>query len=115
MNGGSFDMRRVMELAREFQERLVRVKEELKRRRVEADSGAGMVRVAANGLGEIIEVKIDPSLSGERDVPMLEDLVRAAVNEAIRRAKEVADEEHRKLTGGIAMPFDISGLGGPAQ
>lgn len=108
----ALDPSKIMEIAHDFQKRLAMMKEELGKKRVEADAGAGMVRVTANGLGEIIEVKIDPMAAGGGDVPMLEDLVKAAVNEALRRSKELAGEEQRKLTGGIALPFDISGLGG---
>lgn len=106
------DPKQIMEMARDFQRRIARMKEELARRRVEADAGAGMVRVVANGLGEVLEVKIDPAAAEGGDVPMLEDLVKAAVNEAMRRAKAIADEEQRKLTGGIPLPMDLSGLGG---
>jgi len=106
------DPKQILEMARDFQRRIAQMKADLGRMRVEADAGAGMVRVVANGLGEVLEVKIDPSAAGEGDVSMLEDLVKAAVNEVLRRAKSLAEEEQRKLTGGISLPMNLSGLGG---
>jgi len=108
----TIDPRKLLEMAREFQGRVARMKSELGRRRVEADAGAGMVRVVANGLGEVLEVRIDRIAAESGDVPMLEDLVRAAVNEALRRAKVVTEEEQRKLAGGIPIPIDLTKLDG---
>ena len=90
--------------AQEMQKRLSALQEEMQQRTVEATAGGGMVTVVANGKNEILSVKIDPEVVNRDDVEMLEDLVRAAVNEAVRRAHEMMAEEMSKITGGIRIP-----------
>jgi DNA-binding YbaB/EbfC family protein len=90
--------------AQEIQARLAEVQAELAKKRVDASAGGGMVTVVADGQQNIIEVKIDPEVVDPNDVEMLQDLVVAAVNEARRKAQEVAAEEMRKLTGGLSIP-----------
>lgn len=76
-----------------------RVQEKLQALRVTASSGGNMVTVVCNGYGDIIEIRIDPEVLREPDAEVLEDLVRAAVNEAHRRAREQAGEELQSLVG----------------
>lgn len=90
--------------AQEIQARLTEVQAELAKKRVDASAGGGMVTVVADGQQNIIKVKIDPEVVDPNDVEMLQDLVVAAVNEARRKAQEVAAEEMRKLTGGLSIP-----------
>ncbi len=73
---------------------------------VEATAGGGMVTVQANGAGEIISVKIDKEVVNPDDVEMLEDLVLAAVNEALKRAHELAQSEMAK----VSLPFNLPGM-----
>lgn len=94
----------IMKQAQKLQEQIAKLQEELADRTVEASSGGGMVTVVANGKQEIVSVKIDPEVVSKDDVEMLEDLVLTAVNEAKRRAEEMAKEELGKLTGGIVPP-----------
>jgi hypothetical protein len=94
----------IMKQAQKLQEQIVKLQEELADRTVEASSGGGMVIVVANGKQEIISVKIDPEVVSKEDVQMLEDLVLTAVNEAKRRAEELAKDELGKITGGIVPP-----------
>ena len=82
---GGFDLNQLMKQAQEMQDKLQR---EMKDIRVEATSGGGMVKVAASGSKELLEVKIDPELLKDADVEMLQDMVLAAVNEAMRKVDE---------------------------
>ncbi|MGH7830257.1 MAG: YbaB/EbfC family nucleoid-associated protein, partial [Candidatus Binatia bacterium] len=71
---------------------------------VEASSGGGMVRVVVNGQFTILSIKIDPEVVNSNDTGMLEDLIMAAVNEGLRRAREMVSEEMSKVTGGLKIP-----------
>lgn len=93
-----------MKEAQKMQAKLAKMQEELKQRIVEATSGGGMVRVSCNGQQEIVSISIDPGLLEEKDVEMLQDLVLVAVNEALRRSREMAQEELAKITGGLNIP-----------
>lgn len=97
-----------MRQAQKLQQEMARVQEEVKSRTVEATAGGGMVTVVANGAGEIVSVKIEKDVVNPDDVEMLEDLIVAATNEALRRAQEMMQAEMAKLTGGLQLP----GLGG---
>ncbi|KPJ58968.1 MAG: hypothetical protein AMJ46_13175 [Latescibacteria bacterium DG_63] len=94
----------IMKQAQKLQEQIAKLQEELVDKTVEASSGGGMVTVVANGRQEIVSVKIDPEVVSQDDVEMLEDLILTAVNEAKRRAEELAKTELGKLTGGIVPP-----------
>jgi len=94
----------IMKQAQKVQERIAEVQRDLINKKVEASSGGGMVTVTANGRQEILSVKIDPSVVNMQDVEMLEDLVLAAVNEALRKSQEIITEEMSKVTGGIKIP-----------
>lgn len=94
----------LMKQAQKMKERMAELQEELSKRTIEATAGGGMVKVVANGKQEIISIKIEPEVVKSGDVEMLEDLIIAGVNEAIRRVQEMAKEEMSKLTGGINIP-----------
>ena len=94
----------IMKQAQKLQEQIAKLQEELADRTVEASSGGGMVTVVANGRQEIVSIKIDPEVVSKDDVEMLEDLILTAVNEAKRRAEEMAKDELGKLTGGMVPP-----------
>ena len=94
----------LMKEAQKMQAKIAKMQEELKEKTVEASSGGGMVKVVCNGQQEIIDIEIEPELLEEKDVEMLQDLVLAAVNEALRRSREIADEEMGKITGGLNLP-----------
>ena len=87
-----------------MQAKMAKMQEELKTKQIEASSGGGMVKVTSNGQQEIFEIKIEPSLLEENDIEMLQDLVLAAVNEALNRSREMAQEEMAKITGGLNIP-----------
>ena len=94
----------IMKQAQKVQERIAEVQRDLVNKKVEASSGGGMVTVTANGRQEILSIKIDPSVVSMQDVEMLEDLVLAAVNEALRKSQEIITEEMSKVTGGLKIP-----------
>ncbi len=94
----------IMKQAQKVQERIAEVQRDLINKKVEASSGGGMVTVTANGRQEILSIKIDPSVVNMQDVDVLEDLVLAAVNEALRKSQEIITEEMSKVTGGIKIP-----------
>ncbi|NOX20737.1 MAG: YbaB/EbfC family nucleoid-associated protein [Nitrospirae bacterium] len=98
----------LMRQAQKIQAEMARIQEEAKNKTVEASSGGGMVTVTANGAGEIVSIKIDPEVINPDDKEMLEDMIMAACNEALRRAQEMVQEEMSRLTGGLQIP----GLGG---
>jgi hypothetical protein len=93
-----------MKQAQKMQEQMARVQEELANKTVEATAGGGMVTVTANGKQEILAVNISPEVINPQDSAMLEDLVTAAVNEALRSSRELLQEEMTKITGGLRIP-----------
>jgi len=101
---GMPNMGSLMKTAQKLQEKMTKLQEELGEKTVETSSGGGMVTVVANGKQEIVSIKIDPEVVDASDVEMLEDLVLAAVNDALYQAKQMVTEEMSKLTGGVKIP-----------
>src|SRR3990172_11962963 len=104
MSDNAPDLKEILSQARDLQAKLKKVQEEAGAKTVRAESGAGMVAVVANLRGEIVEVKIVKSLFETDDLSMLQDLVRAAVNEALRQAREGMQHEISDAAGGIILP-----------
>ena len=96
--------RNIMRQAQELQARLAKAQEELAQAKVEASSGGGAVTVTANGQQQILSVKISPEAINPDDVEMLEDLVLAAVSEALTKSQEMATKHMGKITGGLNIP-----------
>ena len=94
----------LMKQAQEMGGRMQEVNAKLKNERVTASAGGGMVQVEMNGLGQVIKLTIEPELVEKNEREMLEDLIPAAVNEAIQRAKQLHVEEMKSLTQGIDIP-----------
>jgi nucleoid-associated protein EbfC len=94
----------IMKQAQQMQERVKKLQEEAALKTVEAASGGGMVTVVANGRQEVLSIKIDPSVVDPKDVEMLQDLVAAAVNEALRKSQDLMKEEMARLTSGMGLP-----------
>jgi DNA-binding YbaB/EbfC family protein len=101
------DFFKIMQQAQQMQGKLQQMQEELQHRTVNGSAGGGMVTVEADGRGQVKRVKIDPSLAGQTDMELLEDLVVVAVNDAQKKATELAQEEMAKLTGGMNLPFKL--------
>jgi len=96
--------RNLMRQAQELQAKLAKAQEELAEAIIEASSGGGAVTVTVNGQQQILSVKISPEAIDPGDVEMLEDLVLAAVNEALTKSQELAAKRMGKLTGGLNIP-----------
>jgi DNA-binding YbaB/EbfC family protein len=94
----------LMKQAQEMGEKMKELTETLKTKRVTGSAGAGLVEVDANGVGEILAVRIDPDLFAKQDREFLEDLIPAAVNAAQDKAKALYAEEMNSLTGGLNLP-----------
>jgi DNA-binding YbaB/EbfC family protein len=101
------DFMKMLQQAQQMQGRLQEIQDELEKMTVTAASGGGMVTVTADGKGQIRKVQIDPAVVDPADVEMLEDLVLVAITEVQKKAAEAAQEEMRKLTGGLALPFKL--------
>ena len=93
----------LMQQAQKMQENMKRLQEELAQLEVEGQAGAGMVKVVMTCKNQVRRVSIDPSLVGE-DRDMLEDLVAAAFNDAVRRAEELTQQKMSSVTAGMPMP-----------
>ena len=94
----------IMKEAQKLQEQMARMQDEIGKREVEATAGGGMVTVKANGKQELLSIKIDPEVINKDDAQMLEDLVLAACNEALRKSRDLVQQELGKLTGGLKIP-----------
>ena len=94
----------IMKEAQKLQQQMAAMQEEIGKRKVAATAGGGMVTVEVNGKQEILSIKIDPEVINKDDAQMLEDLVLAATNEALRKSRELVQQELGKLTGGLKIP-----------
>lgn len=101
---GMGNMQKMMKQVQKMQADMARLQEELATREIEATAGGGMVNVVANGKQEVVSIKINPEAVDPEDVEMLEDLVLAAVNEALRNSQEMVAGEMNKITGGMKIP-----------
>lgn len=99
----------IVKQAQAFQEQMAKVQEEAASKTVEGSAGGGMVTVTANGALQVVSVRIDPEVLKSGDAEMLQDLLMAATNDALRKAREMMTEEMKKLTGGMQLP-NIPGL-----
>ena len=102
--GGMGNMTQMIKQAQKMQEQMAKMQEELEDKKFEASSGGGAVKVCVNGKKEVIEIKLAPEVVDADDIEMLEDLVTAAVNEALRTAEKASESEMSKLTGGLNIP-----------
>ena len=94
----------LMKQAQQMQEQVKKLQAEAANKTVEASSGGGMVTVVANGRQEVLSIKIDKSVVDPGDVEMLQDLVAAAVNEALRKSQELMKDEMGRMTSGMGLP-----------
>ena|SRR3990167_7350696 len=96
-------MNQIMKQAQELQKKLAKQQEALASKEFEATSGGGMVTAKVNGKGELLSVKLDPEVVTKDDVEMLEDLVVAAVNEALKRVHEATQDEMAGMMGNLGL------------
>ena len=97
-------MGNMMKQAQKLQSQMMKLQEELADKTVESSSGGGMVTVVANGRQQIVSIQIEDEVVDPDDVEMLQDLVLAAVNDALTKAQEMVSSEMGKLTGGLNIP-----------
>ncbi len=105
-----FNMQKMLKQVQKMQEEMARVQDDLARERVEATAGGGVVRAVASGRGDLVSISIDPSVVDPQDVSLLEDLIIAATGEALRKARDLAAERMKAVTGGLQIP-GLPGLG----
>lgn len=98
------NMQQMMEQARKMQEQLAAAQETIAQSTVDASAGGGMVKVTVSGDMQVTSLKIDPEAIDPEDVEMLEDMVMAAVNEALRGVGELANRQMGAVTGGLNIP-----------
>lgn len=98
------DLSGLFQQAKEMHDNMAKLQSEAAAIEVEGQSGGGLVRVKANGAMDLLRIDIDPSLMSSGDKEMLEDLICAAVNDALRKSRQTLEEEMRKLTGGLNIP-----------
>jgi DNA-binding YbaB/EbfC family protein len=101
MRGG---MNELLRQAQVMQNKIAKLQEELATRTVTANSGGGMVTVTANGKQEIVSIKIEKQVIDPNEAEMLEDLVVAAVNSAVKASQDMVNQEMSKVTGGMGIP-----------
>jgi DNA-binding YbaB/EbfC family protein len=94
----------LMKQAQKMQQEMGRIQQELKNRVVEGAAGGGAVRVQANGQQEIVSVKIDPEVLDPEDVEIVQEMVQEASNEALKKARQMAQEAMGKVAGGMGLP-----------
>lgn len=103
------NMNKMMKQIQKMQQQMEEMQKEVERKTVEATAGGGVVRATVSGGLELVELEIDPDVVDAEDADMLRDLIIAAVNEGMRSAQEMVQEEMGKITGGLNLP-NIPGL-----
>ncbi len=98
------NMNNMMKQAQKLQKKMLQAQEELALKTVEASAGGGMVKVVANGGQKIESIILEKEVVDPEDVEMLQDLVLAAVNDALKKSQEMVSAEMNKLTGGLNIP-----------
>lgn len=102
--GGGGNMKNLMKQASQMKEKMEKLQAEAGEKTLEATSGGGMVTVAAKAKGEIISIKIEPEIVQDNDIEMLQDLITAAVNEALNRGQDIMKDEVAKAAGSMGLP-----------
>lgn len=98
------NMGQLMKQAQQFQNKIAKLQDELGEQTVEASAGGGMVSAMVNGRQELLSITIDPEVIDPEDVEMLQDLIIAAVNDALSKAKNMVNDEMAKVTKGLNIP-----------
>ena len=98
------DLSSIMQQAKIMQEKMAQIQQDLARKTITGRAGGGMVEVTVNGQGEVLAVTVEPVVIDPKEAGMLQDLIVAATNDALRKAKELSKEELGRLTGGMNLP-----------
>lgn len=104
MKLGGGGMKNLLKQANKMKEQMEKLQQEAGEKTVEASSGGGMVTVVAKAKGEVVSITIEPSIIQDDDLEMLQDLITAAVNEALNRGQDMMKDEVSKLAGGMGLP-----------
>jgi hypothetical protein len=102
--GGGANMNQMIKQAKKMQEQMAKMQAELQERIVEASAGGGAITAKVNGRQEVLEIKIKPEVVDPEDVEMLEDLILAVINDAIKQSQDMVSGEMSKITGGLNIP-----------
>jgi hypothetical protein len=97
-------MGNMMKEAQKLQTRMLKMQEELAEKTVESTVGGGMIKVVANGRNQVVSIRIEKEVVNPEDVEMLQDLILAAVNDALSKSQEMVAAQMSKLTGGLSLP-----------
>ena len=97
-------MANMMKQAQKLQAQMLKLQEEMAEKTVETTSGGGMVKVVANGRQKVVSIQIEKEVVDPEDVEMLQDLILAAINDALSKSQEMVTAEMSKLTGGMNIP-----------
>ncbi len=98
------NMKNMMKQAQQLQTKMAKMQEEMAEKTIEASAGGGMVKVVANGKQEVVSIHIEKEVVDPEDVDMLQDLILAAINEALVQSQKMVSDEMAKLTGGMNIP-----------
>lgn len=98
------DLNSIMQQAQQMQAKMSEIQQQLANKTITGSAGGGMVTVTVNGSGEVLSIAIEPPLLTADEKEMVEDLIVAATNDGLRKAKELSQQEMRRLTGGINIP-----------
>jgi DNA-binding YbaB/EbfC family protein len=105
--GGLGDMAKMMQAAKDMQEKVERLQEDLANIKVQGESGGGLVRATATAKGELTALEIDPSIFVASEKELVEDLILAAIKDAQRRANDRSQQEMSRMTEGLGLPADM--------
>lgn len=97
-------MGNIMKQAQKLQSKMAKMQEELAEEKVEGSAGGGMVKAVANGRQQLVSIEIEPEVADPEDLEMLQDLILAAVNDALTKSQEMVSERMNKITGGMNIP-----------
>ncbi|MCD6586837.1 MAG: YbaB/EbfC family nucleoid-associated protein [Desulfobacteraceae bacterium] len=98
------NMKNMMKQAQQLQTKMAKMQEEMAKKTIEASSGGGMVKVVANGKQEVVSIHIEKEVVDPEDVDMLQDLILAAINEALVQSQKMVSDKMSQLTGGLNIP-----------
>ena len=98
------DMNSIMQQAKVMQEKMAKIQQDLAKKTITGSSGGGMVLITVNGQGEVLSAAIEKTVIDASESEMLQDLIVAATNDALRKAKELSKQELAQLTGGLNLP-----------
>lgn len=104
MKGFSGGMAGILKQANQMQSKIKKIQDEMATRQFEGSSGGGSVKVSVTGDNLIVSIYIDPEILKSSDAELLQDMIKAATNEAIKLAKETSSQEMQKVTGGMGVP-----------